>query len=167
MRLVLAFLVACSGTSKPSPTPSPSPSPSPTPVAEVDAAAPEPAPVAPEKKVSVADLESIAKPAKSAKVTQAEIAWQLNEDGKKLAVATKYADASAKFRDAVARVPQPPYFYNLCFTLYSEGKFSEALTACSAAKNLEPPAALVEKVENLMAHIKFEAHQQGIDVKSP
>ncbi len=60
--------------------------------------------------------------------SQADIANRENDEGKELMYASKYPDASAKFRDAVARVPEPKYFLNLCASLYQEGKFGEALT---------------------------------------
>src|ERR1044072_4606735 len=80
--------------------------------------------------------------------SQAEIAARLNEEGKQLLFAEKYAEASAKFQDAHSRVPEPKYFYNHCMSLTAEGKFGEALTACNAAdKNADP--GLKEKIAKL------------------
>src|SRR5262245_36077375 len=69
---------------------------------------------------------------------QAEIAAKLNEEGKTLMFANKYGEASTKFKAAVARVPEPGYFVNLCTCLFQEGKFGEALTACNAVANNNP-----------------------------
>jgi hypothetical protein len=92
---------------------------------------------------------------------QAEIAARLNEEGKDLMFANKYAEATAKFRDAVARVPEPKYFFNLCTSLYQEGKFGEALTACNAGdKNADDK--LKGKIGKLSDKIKEEAQKQGI-----
>ncbi len=98
--------------------------------------------------------------------TQAELANRLNEEGKELMYATKYSEASAKFREAVARVPEAKYFFNLCTSLFQEGKFSEALTACGAAdKNASQNDELHAKANKLAGRIKDEAKAQGLDVE--
>jgi len=96
--------------------------------------------------------------------SQAEIAARLNEEGKQLLFAEKYAEASAKFQDAHSRVPEPKYFYNHCMSLTAEGKFGEALTACNAAdKNADP--GLKDKIAKLEQRIKEEAKKQGVDLQ--
>ncbi len=96
--------------------------------------------------------------------SQAEIAARLNEEGKQLLFAEKYAEASAKFQDAHSRVPEPKYFYNHCMSLTAEGKFGEALTACNAAdKNADP--GLKDKIAKLDQRIHEEAKKQGIDLQ--
>ena len=96
--------------------------------------------------------------------SQAEIAARLNEEGKQLMFAEKYAEASAKFQDAHGRVPEPKYFFNHCTSLTAEGKFGEALTACNAAdKNAD--AKLKEKIAKLVEKIKETAKQQGVDLQ--
>jgi len=98
--------------------------------------------------------------------SQADIAAKLNEEGKAFMYADKYPEASAKFRDAVARVPEAKYFYNLCASLYKEGKFGEALTACNAASNSDTAApALKEQASRLAQGVKEEAKRQGVDVE--
>lgn len=98
--------------------------------------------------------------------SQAEIAARLNEEGKVLMYSDKYAEASAKFRDAVARVPEAKYFYNLCASLYKEGKFGEALTACNAASNSDTATPdLKQKSDKLAQGVKDEAKRQGIDIE--
>jgi hypothetical protein len=98
--------------------------------------------------------------------SQPEIAAKLNEDGKELMYANKYAEASAKFREAVARVPESKYFFNLCTSLFQEGKFSEALTACAAVEKNNPSPELTGKANKLSTRIKDEAKQQGLDVEA-
>ena len=97
--------------------------------------------------------------------SQAEIATKLNEEGKTLMFANKYAEATAKFRAAVARVPEPGYFVNLCMSLFHEGKFGEALTACNAVANNNPNDDQRAKSDKLTARIKDEAKSQGVSVE--
>src|SRR5215204_574762 len=104
---------------------------------------------------SLAVLLGIATPARAQ--SQAELALKANEEGKELMYANKYPEASARFRDAVARVPEPKYFFNLCTSLFQEGKFGEALTACNAVDNNNPSAEQKTKVERLRTRIKEEA----------
>jgi len=94
--------------------------------------------------------------------SQAEIAARVNAEGEKLLAAKRFVDASSKFREACARVPAPRYFYNLCESLDDEGKFSEALTACQASLQLDPPAELAAKTRSLMTKIRDEAKRQNI-----
>ncbi len=97
--------------------------------------------------------------------SQAEIALKLNDEGKELMYGKKYAEASTKFREAVARVPEPKYFFNLCTSLFQEGKFGEALTACNAVGNNNPSPELNAKSDKLSQRIKDEAKTQGISVE--
>ena len=97
--------------------------------------------------------------------TQAEIAARLAEEGKTLMYATKFADASAKFREAAAHVPDPRYFFDLCAAVYQEGKFDEALAACNAADNNQPTAELHVKIGKLAEAIKAEAAKQAIPLR--
>lgn len=97
--------------------------------------------------------------------SQADIAHKHNEEGKELMYANRYAEASAKFQEAVARVPEAKYFFNLCTSRFWEGKFGEALTACNAVANNNPPAELQAKTDKLIGDIKSEAQKQGVDVQ--
>ncbi len=96
--------------------------------------------------------------------SQAEIAAKLNEEGKEAMFANNFANASAKFRQAVARVPEAKYFVNLCNSLYHEGKFSEALTACAAVSNNSPTPDQRGKADKLVGRINEEATAQGLVV---
>lgn len=95
---------------------------------------------------------------------QAEIAAKLNEEGKQLMFGNDFAGATAKFRDAVARAPEPKYFYNLCMSLYQEGKFDEAFTACNAVGQNNPSAEQKDKADKLTGKIKDEAKAQGLEL---
>ena len=95
---------------------------------------------------------------------QAEIAAKLNDDGSKLFMNGSFANASMKFRQAVSRVPEPRYFFNLCLALFQEGKFAEALTACNAGTRENPPAPLRQKLDKATDMIKREAKAQGVTV---
>jgi hypothetical protein len=99
---------------------------------------------------------------KAAPGSQAEIAASRNEEAKQLIVDRDYAQASAKLREAVARVPDPRYFFNLCMSLYLEGKLGEGLTACRAVEHNGPTSELKAKAEKLIAKIKAEAQRQGV-----
>ncbi|MGE0403488.1 MAG: hypothetical protein AB7T06_42680 [Kofleriaceae bacterium] len=93
---------------------------------------------------------------------QAELAAKLNDEGKDLMYDGKFAEASAKFRDAVARVPEPKYFFNLCTSLYQEGKFSDAMTACGGVGKNSPSPELDAKAKKMMDRIETEAKAQNI-----
>lgn len=96
--------------------------------------------------------------------SQAEIAARENDEGKQLMFENKYAEASAKFQDAHSRVPEPKYFFNHCTSLFWEGKFGEALTACNAAdKNADDK--LKGKIAALEDKIRTEAKKQNIDLQ--
>ena len=109
------------------------------------------------------DLEAPPKPA-APEGSQRQIAWQLNQDGIALLKASKPGDATAKFRDAVARVPEAPYFLNLCISYYWEGKFGDAITACSAVDKNDPSESVRAKTDKMFKRIKDEAARQGIQL---
>ncbi len=96
--------------------------------------------------------------------TQADIAARENDEGKQLMFQQKYADASAKFRDAAARTNEGKYYFNLCTSLYQEGKFGEAMTACNTANQNAPDDTLKTKVAKLKEKISDTAKQQGVDL---
>ncbi len=97
--------------------------------------------------------------------SQAEIAARLVDEGKKRMYASDFAGASAKFREATERVPDPRSFFDLCTSLYQEGKFDEALSACRAAENNQPTPELYDKLEKLSALIKAEAAKQSVQLQ--
>lgn len=94
--------------------------------------------------------------------TQAEIAERSATEGQALFAQGKYAEASSRYMDAVARVPEPRYFYLLGQSKYREGKLAEALTAVDAAEKNNSNAALTVKIRELRTMITSEAKSQGI-----
>jgi len=68
-------------------------------------------------------------------------------------------------REAVARVPEAIYFFNLCLALFQEGRFGEALTACNAVDSNAPSKQLKAKNAKMMARIKDEAKAQGLAIE--
>ena len=61
-------------------------------------------------------------------------------------------------------MPEPKYFFNHCTSLFQEGKFGEALTACNAAdKNADDK--LKDKIAKLVEQIHDEAKKQNIDLQ--
>jgi len=97
--------------------------------------------------------------------SQAQLAAKLNEEGKQLMFDGKYPAAEKKFVDAVARVPEAKYLFNLCTADYMQGKFGEALTACSEVAKHKPDEALKTKTGKLIEKIKADAASQHINVK--
>jgi hypothetical protein len=113
---------------------------------------------------SIATLIAALALAAPAFAQQADLAAKLNDEGKELMFAGKFAEASAKFRDAVARVPEPKYFFNLCTSLFQEGKFDEAMTACTAIDKNNPTADQKAKTDKLIGKIKDEAATQHVEL---
>ena len=97
--------------------------------------------------------------------TQAEIANQENEDGKTMMFASNYKGATDKFRDAATRAPEAKYFFNLCTSLYQQGVFGDALTACNSADKLNPDDKLKAKLSKLEDKIREDATAQHIDLQ--
>ena len=96
--------------------------------------------------------------------SQAEIAARENAEGRQLMYENKYSEASAKFMSAHSRVPEPKYFFNHCTSLFWEGKFGEALTACNAAdKNADD--ALKTKIAGFEDKIRAEAKKQNVPLE--
>ena len=96
--------------------------------------------------------------------TQAELAEKENEDGKALMFQGNYKGATEKFRDAADRAPEAKYFFNLCYSVYQQGIFGEALTACNNADKLNPDDALKGKLSKLEDQIKTDAATQHVDL---
>src|ERR1700733_13451891 len=96
--------------------------------------------------------------------TQAELAEKENEDGKALMFQGNYKGATEKFRDAADRAPEAKYFFNLCYSVYQQGVFGEALTACNNGDKLSPDDTLKGKLSKLEDQIKNDAATQHVDL---
>ena len=96
--------------------------------------------------------------------SQAEIAAKLNDEGKELMYADKYAEAAKKFQEAVARVPEAKYFVNLCAARLQEGKLDEALTACNAVDRNNPSPDQKARADKLVSKINEEAKKQNLEL---
>src|SRR5215468_3981491 len=94
--------------------------------------------------------------------SQADLAAKFNEEGKELMYADKYAEAAKKFQEAVARVPEPKYFVNLCTARLQEGKLDEALTACNAVDLNNPTPDQKDRAGKLTERIRQEADKQHL-----
>ena len=71
-------------------------------------------------------------PGAAPSATDAEKADAANEAGKLKLYEGKFKEASALFRSAIARSPEPKYFLNLGMSLFQEGVFDESLRALAA-----------------------------------
>jgi hypothetical protein len=120
--------------------------------------------VTPLENPTAAELVLPPAPARTATGSQAELAYRKATEAIELAKQARWREASSRFREAVARTPLAPYFFDLCLTLYHEGKFGESLTSCDASLHNEPDAELRHKTERLIARVKTEASAQRIDV---
>jgi tetratricopeptide (TPR) repeat protein len=96
--------------------------------------------------------------------TQAEIAAKEDDDGKVLIANGNYKDATEKFRSAADRAPEAKYYFHLCASVYQQGIFGQALTACNNADKLNPDDALKAKIAKLEDKIKSDATAQHIDL---
>jgi hypothetical protein len=98
---------------------------------------------------------------------QLEIAEKLNEEGKSLMFKTRYVEATAKFRQAIARIPgEPKYYLNLCMSLFHEGKFGDAHNNCKTVERNNPNGDQRAKADKLAKLIEEEAAAQKIDLKT-
>ena len=97
--------------------------------------------------------------------TPAQRANALNEEGRTLMFASppKYADAAAKFRQAIVLSPEGRFYYNLCIALYSTGDFGNALMSCQAVEPNGADEHLKAKVDKLIEKVKSVMRQQGMN----
>ncbi len=109
-----------------------------------------------------------AAPAPSAPAgTPADRAAALNEKGKNLMFAGKFAEATPVFRDAVILVPEPKYFFNLGTSLFQEGKFDEALAALNAIRSNSPTPEQLTRTRKLRAKVLDECKLQKMECNDP
>jgi tetratricopeptide (TPR) repeat protein len=105
--------------------------------------------------------------APAAPVTYADRAAAFNDQGKNLMFAGKFSEATPMFREAVALVPEPKYFFNLGTSLFQEGKFDEALTALNAIRFNNPTPEQLAKTDKLRLKVLDECKAQKIECQDP
>src|ERR1043166_1140786 len=101
---------------------------------------------------------------RAAAQSQVEIASRLNDEGKELMYADKYAEAAKKFQEAVARVPEAKYFVNLCAARLQTGELDLALTACNAVDRNNPTPDQKARADKLVGKIEEEAKKQNLEL---
>jgi hypothetical protein len=111
-------------------------------------------------------LASLLAPVAAHAQSQAELAEKLNDEGKQLMYESKYPEASYKFQQAVARVAEPKYFFNLCVSQTNEGKLNEAYANCISAKG-NASAELTAKADKMIAKIQDTAKAQNVELQEP
>lgn len=123
-------------------------------------------PTSPHMPLDDVDLEPIATTAgtRGDSSSQREIAERDNADGNRFMTVRRFAEATAKFREAATRVPEPAYFFNLCLSSYREGKLREASTACEAVFANAPSTTLEAKTRKLISKVRDEARHQGLSL---
>lgn len=98
--------------------------------------------------------------------SQAEIAAKLNEEGTEEMYNTHFDTAARKFEDAVARVPEPKYLFNLGTALFQLGRFDEAQRALRTLLASSPSEQLAGNARKLLDRIRDEAKAQGVTLSS-
>jgi hypothetical protein len=98
--------------------------------------------------------------------TQAQIAGQLNEEGKELMYRSQFKDAAAKFREAVARVPEVKYMINLGTAELQLGELRAARAVLESALQNDPTPEQAARAHKLIDKVHQEAEAQGIDLRS-
>jgi tetratricopeptide (TPR) repeat protein len=73
----------------------------------------------------------------------------LNENGKTVLYAGKWAEAEASFRKAFEVDAQPQYLFNLALVLFQQDQFAQALTELDRLRALDLPPALRKREEEL------------------
>jgi serine/threonine-protein kinase len=104
-------------------------------------------------------------PVQEPKLTQAEIAARLNDEGKEAMFRDDYGAAAIKFQEAVARTPEAKYFINLCAARLQAGQFGDALVACQAVGLNHPTQVQQHRADLLIEKIRAEAKLQNIDLR--
>ena len=97
------------------------------------------------------ELEVTTKPGENQQVL---LGYPYNEAGIEAMRRGQYAEATRKFGTAVATVPEPAYFFNLCLSLYYEGRHDDALKACTAVDASNP--RIKKKAERWIERIRSQ-----------
>jgi hypothetical protein len=99
--------------------------------------------------------------------TNAERADQLNNEGKAAMKAKDFPTASDRFQQAIVLSREGRFYFNLCVSLYSQGKLVDSLEACKAVESAGADAALREKTTGMIGKVRDEMKRQGYDPDAP
>jgi hypothetical protein len=99
--------------------------------------------------------------------SNAQRADAFNNEGKQLMQGGQFAAASDKFRQALLLSKEGRFYFNLCVSLYQEGKLGEALGECKAVDAAGADAKLSEKTSKMIGKIKDDMRKAGFDPDAP
>ena len=99
--------------------------------------------------------------------SNAQRANALNDEGKAAMQSGQFAAASDKFRDAIVLSQEGRFYFNLCVSLYQEGKLGDALGQCKAVEAAGADDKLRDKTSKMIGKIKDEMRKAGFDPDAP
>jgi hypothetical protein len=118
-------------------------------------------------KLVAAALALLAGTASAQPASNASRADALNNEGKAAMQDSNFAAASEKFHQAILLSPEGRFYFNLCVSLYSQGKLSDALAACKEVEAAGADPGLREKTSKMTNKIKEEIRKLGFDPDAP
>jgi hypothetical protein len=102
-----------------------------------------------------------------AQPTNAQRADELNTQGKAAMESGDFAVASERFHQAIVLSREGRFYFNLCISLYQEGKFGESLAACNAVESAGADEPLKAKTGKMITKVRDEMKKQGFDPDAP
>jgi len=91
----------------------------------------------------------------------------MNEEGKAAMQAGNFELASDRFHQATVLSAEGRFYFNLCVSLYQQGKLSDSLAACKAVEPAGADDALRTKTAKMTAKVKEEIRKLGFDPDAP
>jgi hypothetical protein len=91
----------------------------------------------------------------------ADRANALNDEGKALFAEKRYAEAHAKFNEAISLSPEGRFYFNACYTLNFLERYQEAIAACEAVEPNGADAKLIDKANKALESLRQKAAAQG------
>lgn len=102
-----------------------------------------------------------------AQPTNAQRADELNSQGKAAMKAKNFAEASDRFNQAILLSREGRFYYNLCVSLFFEGKLVDSLASCKAVETAGADNDLKDKTGAMIGKVKDEMRKQGYDPDAP
>src|SRR5690349_5165631 len=102
-----------------------------------------------------------------AQPTNAQRAEDLNNQGKAAMKAKDFTTASDRFNQAILLSREGRFYYNLCVSLFFEGKLVDSLSACKAVETAGADSDLKDKTGAMIGKVKDEMRKQGYDPDAP